>query len=462
MPDTGTTVLAQGAASVAVSVEERWEAVKAALRREAGETNFRSWIAPVSALDFRGGVLELGAPTRFVRDWVRTHYADRIRALWTQKFGALARVECMIAGGAASLAAEPAAPAVANDAAPVAAEGFSSPLDGRYTFETFVTGPSNAMAAGAARKVAEGAASFNPLYIHGGVGMGKTHLLHATAAAIRARRPGARVIYMSAERFMFLFVQALRRKDTMEFKAQLRAADVLLLDDLQFICGKEATQDEFLAALDALLAGGRQAVVAADRAPAELDGVGERLRSRLSGGLVTRIEAADRDLRLTVLKSKAALMGRGVPEDVLEFLADRITSNLRELEGALNRLVAHAELAGRAVTVETAEELLRDILRVADRSVTPEDIQKAVVAHYGIRMSDLLSPRRARDVARPRQVAMYLCKAMTPHSLPDLGRRFGGRDHTTIIHGVRKIGELVARDAEIARDIEALRKALAG
>lgn len=459
MPDAGTTVLSQSVPSV----EERWESMKAILRREAGETNYRSWIAPVSALSLRAGVLELGAPTRFVRDWVKTHYADRIRAVWAQKFGPLARVECVIAAPAEKAVAAPVVLDVANDAAPVAgAEGLSSPLDARYVFDTFVTGPSNAVAAAAARKVAEGAASFNPLYIHGGVGMGKTHLLHATAAAIRARRPGARVVYMSAERFMFLFVQALRRKDTMEFKAQLRAADVLLLDDLQFICGKEATQDEFLAALDALLAEGRQAVVAADRSPLDLDGVGERLRSRLSGGLVARVEAADRDLRLAVLKSKAALIGRAVPEDVLEFLADRVTSNLRELEGALNRLVAHAELAGRAVTVETAEEVLRDILRAAGRTVAPEDIQKAVAAHYGIRISDLLSPRRAREVARPRQVAMYLCKALTPHSLPDLGRRFGGRDHTTIIHGVRKIGDLMARDAELARDVEALKRALAG
>jgi chromosomal replication initiator protein len=444
----------------------RWESVKAVLRREAGEHNFRSWLQPVGFLSCGGGVLELSAPTRFMRDWVRAHYADRIRALWAQDAAPLARVDVTVVSSSTPATAADPAPAIpspANDQPRSAAEdSLSSPLDPRCSFAHFMTGPANALAAAAARKVADGVSEFNPLYIHGGVGLGKTHLLQAIAAEARAQRPAARVVYMTAERFMHRFVEALRSKDTMAFKAACRGIDMLLIDDLQFVCGKEKTQDELLSALDALMSEGKAVAVVADRVPGALDGIDARLRSRLSGGLVARIEVPDQALRLSILQSKRALLKRDIPDAVLEFLAANVTSTARELEGALNRLIAHAELMGRALTPETAQELLSDLLRAGTRRASIEDIQKAVAARYGLKLADFLSPRRARNVARPRQVAMYLAKALTTHSLPDIGRRFGGRDHTTIIHGVRRIEELMAEDAGFASEVEALRREIEG
>ena len=465
MLDRGNTAAAETFAPPAIPLAQRWEQLKPLLQREAGDNNFRSWIIPIAPLSFAGGVLELGVPTRFMRDWVRTHYADRIRALWAQHFGAPARVEIVIAEKAA--AAEAVAyttPVVANDAGTDNNEDrFSSPLDPRYTFDNFVTDPSNALAAGASRKLAESdMVPFNPLYIHGGVGLGKTHLMQAAAQVLRARKPSAKIVYMSAERFMYQFVQALRGKDTMTFKSFFRSVDVLMIDDIQFICGKESTQDEFLHTFNSLLDHGKQVVVSADRAPAELDGIGERLRSRLGMGLAARIEPTTYELRLAVLRSKCGLLKRDIPQDVLELLAAKITSNVRELEGALNRLIAHAELADRPVTLETAQALLQDLLKAGDRRVSVEEIQKKVADYYGLRLADMHSPRRARPLARPRQVAMYLCKIMTEHSLPDIGRKFGGRDHTTIIHGIRRIEELMTTDADMARDVEILKRAVAG
>ncbi len=441
------------------SSDQAWTDVRASLHKEFGAAAFNSWIAPLAFVEANAGTLSLSAPSRFTRDWVKTHYADRIRQLWNQHGAAVARVDIAIGATAAGVPAE--APANANVDAGDA--GVSSPLDPRFTFDTFVTGASNEMAHAAARRVADNdAAQFNPLFIYGSVGLGKTHLMQAIAQAVRAKSPARKVIYLSAEKFMYQFVRALRFKDTVAFKDIFRGADVLMIDDIQFICGKEATQEEFFHTFNALVAEGRQVVISSSIPPAQLEGLDERLKSRLGGGLAVAIQPADRDLRLAILHKKVALMRRDVPAAVLEFLADKVASNVRELEGALNRLIAHAELSGRALTVETAGELLADILRANDRRVTVDDIQKRVAEHYNIRMADMHSPRRARAVARPRQVAMYLAKALTVHSLPEIGRKFGGRDHTTIMHGVRKIEELLANDRCLQDDIAHLKAALAG
>jgi chromosomal replication initiator protein len=453
----------------ASSFDLRFSQVKALLQKEFGETAFRSWIAPIDAVSCASGTLTLAVPTRFIRDWVKSHYADRIRSLWTQHFGAVARVEITISGKSAPKTATSAPagiayekPAIANEnaAKEASAADFSVALDPRYTFENFVTGAPNEFAYAAARKIADNEkVSFNPLFLQGGVGLGKTHLMHAIAHA--ARSSGRKVAYMSAEKFMYDFVRALRFQDTMAFKARFRSVDVLMIDDIQFICGKDATQEEFFHTFNSLIDQGKQIVISADQSPADMDGLEERLRSRLSMGLVAAIHPTTYELRLGILQSKCAQMKRDLPQDVLEFLAQKIASNVRELEGALNRLIAHAELVNRPVTVDTAQDLLADLLRANDRRTTIEDIQRKVCEHYGIRLADMHSPRRARPVARPRQLAMYLCKQLTTHSLPEIGRKFGGRDHTTIIHGVRKIEELLAGDPTLRSDLESLKKAIA-
>ena len=448
----------------------RFSQIKTLLQKEFGDTAFRSWIAPIDAVSCAAGTLNLAVPTRFIRDWVKSHYADRIRSLWTQHFGAIARVEISISGkktdkpavsaAAAGVAYE--TPVIANEnaAKDAAAADFSVALDPRYTFENFVTGSSNEFAYAAARKIADNEkVSFNPLFLQGGVGLGKTHLMHAIAHTARAS--GRKVAYMSAEKFMYDFVRALRFQDTMAFKARFRSVDVLMIDDIQFICGKDATQEEFFHTFNSLIDQGKQIVISADQSPADMSGLEERLRSRLSMGLVAAIHPTTYELRLGILQSKCAQMKRNLPQDVLEFLAQKVASNVRELEGALNRLIAHAELVNRPVTVDTAQDLLADILRANDRRTTIEDIQRKVCEHYGIRLADMHSPRRARPVARPRQLAMYLCKQLTTHSLPEIGRKFGGRDHTTIIHGVRKIEELLAGDPVLRDDLESLKKAIA-
>lgn len=472
MFDNGNTAAAAAAESSAAStLKLRFEQVKSLLQKEFGETAYRSWIMPIEAAGLSNGALELSVPTRFIRDWVKSHYADRIRSIWRQHFGAAIRVDIVVA------AKKPAAPegketaqhtvapyerpAVANENA-AAVENLSSPLDARYTFQNYITGPSNELACAAAKRVADGEGAPNPLFLQGGVGLGKTHLMHATAQAIRARQPHRKVIYLSAEKFMYQFVRALRTKETMSFKEHFRNVDVLMIDDVQFICGKESTQEEFFHTFNALIDQGKQIVVSADQSPAEMDGIGERLRSRLGMGLVATINPTTYELRLAILQSKCQLLNRILPQDVLEFLAAKISASVRELEGALNRLLAHADLAGRVITVESATDLLQDLLRANDRRVTVEDIQRKVAEHYNIRLSDMHSPRRARPVARPRQVAMYLSKQLTEHSLPEIGRKFGGRDHTTIIHGVRKIEELCASDRALKDDIETLKRAISG
>ncbi|MCB9964396.1 MAG: chromosomal replication initiator protein DnaA [Rhodospirillales bacterium] len=338
-----------------------------------------------------------------------------------------------------------------------------SPLDRRFTFESFVTGEPNALACSAARRVAESHnIPFNPLYIYGGVGLGKTHLMHAIAWEIRKREPEKVVLYLSAEKFMYQFVKALRAQDTMKFKDFFRSVDVLMMDDIQFIAGKESTQEEFFHTFNALIDNNKQIIISADRAPSDMTGLDERLRSRLSWGLVADIQPSTYELRLGILERKRDQMGVEVPQAVLEFLALKITTNIRELEGALTRLVAHADVCGQKVTLDTAQNVLHDLLRSHDRRITIDEIQKKVIQHYSLKMDDMCSARRARAVARPRQIAMYLAKQLTQRSLPEIGRKFGGRDHTTVMHAVRKIEELINMDESIAQDVEIIQRTLKG
>jgi len=450
-----------------------WDRIKTRLKKEFGETAFKSWVKPIVLDGMKNGEVELAVPTRFMRDWVVTHYADRIKALWASENPAVKRISIKVSTGPsptpsalsgalnrASAAQLPTPPTPQRAAVPFGSE-LSASLDPRYTFANFIVGKPNEFACAAAKRVAESdEVSFNPLFLYGGVGLGKTHLMHAIAWEIRARSPGRRVIYMSAEKFMYSFVRALRNQDTVSFKEQFRAVDVLMIDDVQFIAGKDATQEEFFHTFNALVDQGRQIVLSADKSPSNLEEIGDRLRSRLSSGLVADLHPTTFELRLGILDAKAASLGADVPAKVKEFLAHKIASNVRELEGALTRLCAHAQLVGGDITLETAQSLLSDLLRAHDRKLTMEEIQRRVAEHYKIRLSDMSSARRARVVARPRQVAMYLAKQLTSRSLPEIGRAFGGRDHTTVMHAVRKIEELCRDDQSFAEDVELLTRML--
>ena len=458
-------------------LQTQWARVRGRLREEFGEPAYRSWLRQLTLVGLRGGVIRIAVPTRFLRDWVAQHYADRLRALWNAENETVTSIELVLGAGASAAELAPTVEPTpreptAREAAPreviepADARDASALLDRRFTFENFVVGKPNELANAAARRVAEAAVSptrtvpYNPLFLYGGVGLGKTHLMHAIAWHIRRENPQRKVIYLSAEKFMYQFIRALRFKDTMAFKEQFRSVDVLMIDDVQFISGKDSTQEEFFHTFNALVDQNRQIVVSADKSPSDLEGMEDRLKSRLGWGLVADIHPTTYELRLGILEAKAEQMKTEVPQKVLEFLAHKISSNVRELEGALNRIYAHTQLVGRAVTLESAQEVLQDLLRSNDRRVSIDEIQKRVAEHYNLRLADMHSARRARAVARPRQVAMYLCKQLTPRSLPEIGRKFGGRDHTTVMHAVRKIEELRASDPSIAEDVELLRRML--
>src|SRR5579872_7275791 len=381
-------------------------------------------------------------PTRFLCDWVRSRYGDRLNALWHAENPAIRRVDIRVGGASAptvglaeSLAAvqEP-PPVVANRLEDRMDQRSELQIDPRFTFEAFVVGKPNEFAYACARRVAEQPSSqgFNPLFLYGGVGLGKTHLMHAMAWELVARNStnGGRpvsVAYMSAEKFMYRFIAAIRSQSTMQFKEQLRSADVLMIDDLQFLIGKDNTQEEFFHTFNALVDAGKQIVVSADKSPSDLSGLDDRLRTRLGYGMVADLHATTFELRISILEAKAARAGVAVPAKVMDFIAHKITTNVRELEGALNRLVAHANLFSRVITLEATQEVLHDIIRAHDRRVTIEEIQRKVAEHFSMRMGDMVSSRRARAVARPRQVAMYLAKQLTSRSLPEIGRRFGNQ-----------------------------------
>jgi len=464
-----------------------WRRVVVKLSSHFGDAVFRSWLAPLRFVSSDSNHIKISVPTRFMREWVNKNYINDIQALWAEEpVSEGVAIELVIAEGEAAGSNNPnsATASIADktsfvektaaqswqnmDALPEIDPQMGAILDPRYTFENFVVGKPNELAHAAARRVAESSAVVqggNPLFLYGGVGLGKTHLMHAIAWHIRTHNPKRRVLYLSAEKFMYQFIRALRFKEALAFKEQFRSVDVLMIDDVQFISGKDSTQEEFFHTFNALIDQNKQLVITGDRSPSDLDGIEERVRSRLGWGLVADIHSTSYELRLGILQSKIEQMKdaaetQKVPQKVLEFLAHKITSNVRELEGALNRVVAHSTLVGRPITLETTQEVLHDLLRANDRSISIEDIQKQVASHYNVRVSDMHSARRSRVVARPRQVAMYLSKKFTSKSLPEIGRRFGGKDHTTVMHAVKKIEELIASDHEFSQDLEMLSRLL--
>ncbi len=446
-----------------------WGRVRDQLLNVIGKDAFQNWIEPLSLLKVTDGIASFSAPTSFVGTWVDRNYGDKIVMMMTREGVAVDR---LMFQADVLVQAESKDDVKQKMMAPIVSVPTGSkdlpgaPLDKRYTFDRFVVGKPNELAHAAARRVANGGpVTFNPLFLYGGVGLGKTHLMHAIAWEIQARDPKAKVLYLSAEQFMYRFVQALRFKDTMSFKELFRSVDVLMVDDVQFIAGKDSTQDEFFHTFNALIDQNKQIIISADRAPGEIAGLEERIKSRLQWGLVVDLHPTDYELRLGILQSKAETQRVHYPEvilaeGILEFIAHRISNNVRVLEGALTRLFAFASLVGREVTLDVVQECLADMLRASDRKVTIDEIIRKVADHYNLRLTDILSPRRARSVARPRQVAMFLAKRLTSKSLPEIGRRFGGRDHTTVIHAVKKIEELRAIDNQIAEDVELLRRML--
>jgi chromosomal replication initiator protein len=458
----------------------QWASVRAKLQQEVGDVEYRTWLKQVALGGLTGDELLLMLPTRFLRDWVSKEYGALIVALWQAENPAIRGVEIRAqpSRGTAPNLAEPILP-TANGlaAAPLGQDekraparieqraDVQAPLDQRFTFETFVVGKPNEFAYACARRVAESPAvqGFNPLFLYGGVGLGKTHLMHAIAWELSSRSRAGKAVtvaYMSAEKFMYRFINALRNQSTLEFKNELRGVDVLMIDDLQFLIGKDNTQEEFFHTFNALVDAGKQIVISADKSPSDLSGLEDRLRTRLGCGMVADLHATTYELRVSILEAKANRAGVEVPAKVMEFLAHKITSNIRELEGALNRLVAHANLFDRPVTLETAHEVLHDVLRAFDRRITIQEIQKRVAEHWNIRISEMSSARRSRNIARPRQVAMYLAKQLTSKSLPDIGRHFGDRDHTTVMHAVARVTGLMTTDAAFAEDVELLRRML--
>ncbi len=468
--------------------QERWRRIKERLRSELGEDVFSSWFGRMELETVDQGVLRLSVPTRFLRNWIQSHYSERVLAKWQEEEPEVTRLELSVRSATIKLpmakpkAPEPQTPlrevrdAMAGNADMRASVPFmtvhealgGSPLDPRLTFETFIVGRSNTLAHAAAKQVATSRRGeplmFNPLYTHAAVGLGKTHLLQAITWA--GNGGGDRkMLYLTAERFMYGFVSALRTQTTLAFKEAVRAIDVLVIDDMQFLQGR-STQAEFCHTLNALIDAGRQVVIASDRPPADLESLDDRVRSRLAGGLVVEIGSLGEELRLEILKSRidaarAHHPGFEVPAPVLVFIAKSVTHNGRDLEGAVNRLLAHNKLSGQPVTLEMAEREMRDLIRPAEpKRVRIEDIQRIVARQYNVSRSDLLSSRRTANVVRPRQVAMYLAKVLTLRSLPEIGRRFGGRDHTTVLHAVRKIENLAGNDSALAEEIEGLKRQL--
>ncbi|MGN6284965.1 MAG: chromosomal replication initiator protein DnaA [Afipia sp.] len=472
----------------AATEQDRWTRVKGRLRSTVGEDVYTSWFARMDLEAIGDESVHLSVPTRFLKSWIQTHYAERVLSCWQAELPEVSRIDLTVRSPMRSAApakdikaapeerrtdagvsrVTPELRAVAT--APVSASHEAlggSPLDPRLTFATFVMGRSNTLAHAAARQVAEGRRGdnvmFNPLYIHAGVGLGKTHLLQAVTWAGNSGE--RKVLYLTAEKFMYGFVAALKTQTALAFKEALRGIDVLVIDDLQFLQGK-STQAEFCHTLNALIDAGRQVVIAADRPPSDLESLDDRVRSRLAGGLVVEMGSLGEELRLEILKSRVAAArvhhaSFDVPLPVLEYLARAITHNGRDLEGAINRLLAHSKLNAQPVTLEMAEREVRDLVRPQEpKRVKIEDIQRVVARQYNVSRSDLLSSRRTANVVRPRQVAMYLAKTLTLRSLPEIGRRFGGRDHTTVLHAVRKIEALVSKDLALSDEVELLKRQL--
>ena len=454
--------------------QEKWGQLRNNLMKAVGKNNFTTWIEPLEFQEVQDGVAVFSVPTNFMGNYVSQNFANHILyelntsgetvqrlAFRTEAVSAERPVQAEVSKH------EPTSlPAVVNVANVTHKSLQAAPLDARFTFDSFVVGKPNELAHAAARRVSEGGSvTFNPLVLYGGVGLGKTHLMHAIGWELKSKHAELNVLYLSAEQFMYRFVQALRERRMMDFKHLFRSVDVLMVDDVQFIAGKDSTQEEFFHTFNALVDQNKQIIISADRAPGEIKELEERVKSRLQCGLVVDLHPTDYELRLGILQNKVQQHSSTNPDlaitdGVLEFLAHRISTNVRVLEGALTRLFAFASLVGREIDMELTQDCLADVLRASERKTTVEEIQRQVSEYYNIRLSDIIGPKRFRSYARPRQVAMYLCKQLTSRSLPEIGRRFGGRDHTTVMHGVRRIEELKTTDVQIAEDVEMLRRAL--
>ncbi|WP_170786469.1 chromosomal replication initiator protein DnaA [Ruegeria lacuscaerulensis] len=457
--------------------QEKWGLLQNNLLKAIGKNNYTTWIEPLQFQEVQDGVAVFSVPTNFMGNYVSQNFADLILYEMNTSGESVQRLAFRVAANSPARPSVEATPAVEvpqdeplSQQAAVGNEALESlqaaPLDTRFTFDTFVVGKPNELAHAAARRVSEGGpVTFNPLVLYGGVGLGKTHLMHAIAWELKTKRPDLNVLYLSAEQFMYRFVQALRERRMMDFKHLFRSVDVLMVDDVQFIAGKDSTQEEFFHTFNALVDQNKQIIISADRAPGEIKDLEDRVKSRLQCGLVVDLHPTDYELRLGILQNKvqhysATYSDLQIADGVLEFLAHRISTNVRVLEGALTRLFAFASLVGREIDMELTQDCLADVLRASERKITVEEIQRKVSEYYNIRLSDIIGPKRLRSYARPRQVAMYLCKQLTSRSLPEIGRRFGGRDHTTVMHGVKRIEELKTTDGQIAEDVEMLRRAL--
>ncbi|MFT7145018.1 MAG: chromosomal replication initiator protein [Alphaproteobacteria bacterium] len=471
--------------------ETSWSQVRDWLKNEVGEDSFMSWLAPLE-LDLvasQGQQVTVVVPTRFMHDWVLRHYSDLIKKGLSQALDCNVTLNLQVKAAIPLTQPAPApiavnteqqqpapqqhtpqqpAPALQNYTAPQQQNRANksspykgNPLDPRFTFENFVIGKSNEFAYAAAKRIAESTdISYNPFILHGGVGLGKTHLMHAIAWHIHKYQQGRRVMYISAEKFLHNFISALKNKNTHDFKNTFRNVDVLMIDDVQFIAGKEATQEEFFHTFEALVGERKQIILTADKSPHEMQGIEDRLRSRLGWGLATEIHKPNLETRMAIISQKATALGIEVSQPVTMMLASKIDTNVRELEGALNRIAAHSTLVQQEINIENAQELLRDLFRHADREVPITDIQKKVAEYYNIKVSDMSSSRRTRAIARPRQIAMYLAKHLTTKSFPEIGKAFGGRDHTTVMHAAKTVERLQNEDVNIAEDVNLLENIL--
>ena len=452
---------------IEINVKDLWLLVLKKLNNEFGNEIFNSWIKNIKVQSIEDDILYFSVPTRFIRDWITSHYLDKIIFFLNAENPNIRRVKISIDN---MLSANQDTQDEKNTET-IKYQNQSSnfnqsddwPLDERFTFDKFITGPSNELAFASAKRIAQSEKfDFNPLFLYGGVGLGKTHLMHSIAWEISTNNPGAKVLYLSAERFMFQFIKSLRQKDTMSFKQKFRSVDVLILDDIQFMVGKNSTQEEFFHTFNSLLDLNKKVILSSDRAPSDLEGFDERIKSRLSWGLVADILPASFELRYEILKKKSAELlksnsGHHVVDDsVLIFLAKTIVSNVRELEGALNKVVTFSNIMNKKIDVELTKTVLKDLLRSNNKRITIDEIQNKVSNYYNINTEDLISSRRLRSFARPRQVAMYLAKKLTSRSLPEIGRKFGGRDHTTVIHAVKKIDQLKSENEKFDEDVSVL------
>ncbi|WP_299296207.1 chromosomal replication initiator protein DnaA [uncultured Tateyamaria sp.] len=457
--------------------QQEWGQLRQRLLKTVGQNNYTNWIEPLEFRALQDGIATFDVPTNFLGNYVSQNFSDLILHELKSDSHDVRRLSFAVPANASgrpasaidapeAAASAPSSSSYAHSNTPTKSALSAAPLDKRFTFDSFVVGKPNELAHAAAKRVAEGGpVTFNPLFLYGGVGLGKTHLMHAIAWELQSRRPDLNVLYLSAEQFMYRFVQALRDRKMMDFKEMFRSVDVLMVDDVQFIAGKDSTQEEFFHTFNALVDQNKQIIISADRAPGEIKDLEDRVKSRLQCGLVVDLHPTDYELRLGILQSKVeqqqiVYSDLNVEPGVLEFLAHRISTNVRVLEGALTRLFAFASLVGRKINMDLTQDCLADVLRASERKITVEEIQRKVSEHYNIRLSDMIGPKRLRSYARPRQVAMYLSKHLTSRSLPEIGRRFGGRDHTTVMHGVRRIEELKQSDGQIAEDLELLRRAL--